>query len=174
MAFRRVNCLVFLNASIASRAQKSRTYEGSGIGLALVQELVKLHGGAIRAESVEGEGTRFIVTIPLGRSHLAQDRIGVADTASPTAVQADAYVEEALRWLADGGAPAAGTLPASGLTQTTPPQLEGARILVADDNADMRDYVRRLLEAYCQVETVADGQAALELHTRAAPRLSAF
>ena len=150
--------------------QMSRTYEGSGIGLALVQELVKLHGGAIRVESVEGEGTRFIVTIPLGRSHLAQDRI-VSDAASPTAAQADAYVEEALRWLPNGGAPAAGTLPPSGLTQTTPPQLEGSRILVADDNADMRDYVRRLLEAYCQVETVADGQAALEAIRRRRPDL---
>jgi len=142
--------------------QKSRTYEGSGIGLALVQELVKFHGGAIHAESLEGEGTRFIVNIPLGRSHLAQERIGVADSGSPTAVRADAYVEEALRWLPDGGTPAAGTLPPSPPSQTTPPQLEGARILVADDNADMRDYIRRLLKPYCQVETVADGQAALD------------
>jgi signal transduction histidine kinase/CheY-like chemotaxis protein len=151
--------------------QKSRTYEGSGIGLALVQELVKLHGGAIRAESVEGQGTRFIVTIPLGRSHLAQDRIGVADSGSSTAVRAGAYIEEALRWLPDDAAPVAGTLPPSGLSRTTPPQLEGARILVADDNADMRDYVRRLLEPYCDVETVADGQAALDTIRKRPPDL---
>jgi CheY-like chemotaxis protein len=151
--------------------QKSRTYEGSGIGLALVQELVRLHGGAMRAESVEGEGARFIVTIPLGRSHLAQDRIGIVSTASTTAVQAEAYVEEALRWLSDNVAPAVPTLPPAGLGQTVPPQLEVARILIADDNADMRDYIRRLLAPYCQVETVADGETALDAIRKRPPDL---
>jgi signal transduction histidine kinase len=149
--------------------QKSWTYEGSGIGLALVQELVKLHGGAMRAESVEGEGARFIVTIPLGRSHLAQDRISTVRTAPTTAVQAEAYVEEALRWLPDGVDPAVPTLPPSGLSQTIPPQLEGARILIADDNADMRDYIRRLLAPCCQVETVADGETPLTPYASGPP-----
>ena len=46
---------------------RSRTHEGSGIGLALVQELAKLHGGSVRVESVAGEGSTFIVSVPLGK-----------------------------------------------------------------------------------------------------------
>ena len=42
----------------------ARTYEGTGIGLALVQELVKLHGGSVRVESALGQGSTFTVTIP--------------------------------------------------------------------------------------------------------------
>ena len=81
--------------------QKSRTYEGSGIGLALVQELAKLHNGAIRVESVPGRGSTFTVTIPLGRLHLPSDRIGGERSKTSTAIHADAYVEEALGWLPD-------------------------------------------------------------------------
>src|ERR1700745_87096 len=53
---------------------RGRTQEGSGIGLALVRELVKLHGGTIAVDSVEGEGTTFTVTIPSGTAHLPADR----------------------------------------------------------------------------------------------------
>ena len=55
---------------------RSRTHEGSGIGLALVQELVKLHGGSIRVESTVGKGTTFTVSLPLGKDHLPAERTG--------------------------------------------------------------------------------------------------
>ena len=80
---------------------RGRTHEGTGIGLALVQELVKLHGGSLRAESAVGEGSTFSVTIPLGMAHLPADRIGAPRTLGSTAVGAGAFVEEALRWLPD-------------------------------------------------------------------------
>src|SRR5581483_5937669 len=79
--------------------QKSRSFEGSGIGLALVQELVKLHGGTIRAESKVGDGTAFIVSVPFGTAHLPPERIGAGPSRVPTSIRATAYVEEALRWL---------------------------------------------------------------------------
>jgi signal transduction histidine kinase/CheY-like chemotaxis protein len=142
--------------------QMSRTYEGSGIGLALVQELVKLHGGTIRADSAVGHGTTFTVTIPLGRSHLPQERIGTERHVSSTAVRADAFVEEALRWLPDSVSPINGALAEGEVPRAVPAQLHGARILVADDNSDMRAYVRRLLGSHCEVQMVADGQAAIE------------
>ena len=56
--------------------QRSRSFEGSGIGLALVNELVKLHGGAITVESEVDRGTTFKVTIPFGTSHLPKEKIG--------------------------------------------------------------------------------------------------
>src|SRR6202044_3207404 len=74
---------------------RSRTHEGSGIGLALVLELVKLHGGAVRVESVTGKGSSFIVSIPLGSAHLPSERIGGTRTLATTAVGAAPFVEEA-------------------------------------------------------------------------------
>jgi signal transduction histidine kinase/CheY-like chemotaxis protein len=151
--------------------QKSRTYEGSGIGLALVQELVKLHSGTITAESQIDSGTRFIVTIPLGRSHLPQDRIGAERRSSSTAVHADAFVEEALRWLPDGPAHRDEAPVETQSPQTAPPQLVGARIFIADDNSDMRAYLRSLLGPFCELETFADGEAAIQAIRRRAPDL---
>jgi PAS domain S-box-containing protein len=152
--------------------QQSRSFEGSGIGLALVQELVKLHGGTIRAESAIGKGTAFIVTLPFGTAHLSQDRIGATQPRGGASLRADAYVEEALRWLpasVEGGAPNARAEDAALLPRGG--RAENARILIADDNADMRAYIARLLGQRWQVETVADGEAALEAIRRARPDL---
>ncbi|HUI14062.1 MAG TPA: ATP-binding protein [Xanthobacteraceae bacterium] len=149
--------------------QRSRTYEGSGIGLALVQELVKLHCGTIAAESVEGRGTTFTLAIPLGRSHLPQDRVGGEPVTSATALRADAFVGEAVRWLPDEPALLDAAIPAT--SRPVAPQLAGARIFVADDNSDMRAYVRGLLGQHCDVQTFADGQAALEAIRGRAPDL---
>jgi len=151
--------------------QKSRTYEGSGIGLALVQELVNLHGGSIHAESVPRQGTSFIVGIPFGTAHLPPERIGAERTLASTSIGSEAYVSEAIRWLPDllsgfNELPARIEEPGP-----TAPLQTGARILLADDNADMRDYVRRLLASHWNVETVADGQAALESIRRGRPDL---
>jgi signal transduction histidine kinase len=142
---------------------KARTHEGSGIGLALVQELVKLHGGSVRAESRLGAGTMFTVTIPKGSDHLPKERIGAAKTIMPTGLGAAPYVEEALRWLpagADGASVASFDRPFGSAESAGPRSSE--RILFADDNADMRDYVRRLLEPSWVIEAVADGAQALE------------
>ena len=80
---------------------RGRSIEGSGIGLALVQELVKLHGGAIRVTSQAGRGSRFTVVIPFGTAHLPKDRIRQAQTRGTTNVRAQAYIDEALGWLSD-------------------------------------------------------------------------
>jgi signal transduction histidine kinase len=76
---------------------RGRTYEGTGIGLSLVQELVKLHGGAIQVESVEGQSSAFTVSLPLGKAHLPADLVEAQRTMTSTALKADAYIEEALR-----------------------------------------------------------------------------
>jgi anti-sigma regulatory factor (Ser/Thr protein kinase) len=78
---------------------QARTYEGTGIGLALVQELVKLHGGTVRVESAVGAGSTFTVTIPRGKEHLPAERIHAPQSLASTTVRAEAYVEELRQWL---------------------------------------------------------------------------
>jgi PAS domain S-box-containing protein len=146
------------------RNARGRTHEGSGIGLALVQELAKFHGGHVAVDSAEGRGSRFIVRIRTGKEHLPQDRVVGARTLTSTRTGASPYVEEALRWL-----PGALDMPPQGpQTERLPdaprssgPAIERARVLVADDNADMREYLGRILGQAYDVETVADGAAAL-------------
>ena len=138
---------------------RSRTHEGTGIGLALVQELVKLHGGVVGAESVEGQGSRFKVALQRGSAHLPQERVGRASALPSTALGAAPFVEEALRWLPDveGPAPIDTAPPAARLAGENRP-----RLVWADDNADMREYVRRLLSPRYDVLTVSDGRQALD------------
>src|SRR5262245_49858379 len=88
-----------------------RSHEGSGIGLALVQELVRLHGGSVAVESELGRGSTFTVEIPEGNAHLPRERLreGAGAVVSPTDV--DPYVAEALGWLPDLSSESAVTLP---------------------------------------------------------------
>jgi PAS domain S-box-containing protein len=156
---------------------RSRTYEGSGIGLALVHDLVKLHGGAVRVASELGKGTTFTISIPTGIAHLPAERIDAASTLSSTGLGADAYVAEALRWVpgadpAPAPAPAAARVPAPGLAPPTAALVGTARVLVVDDNADLREYVGRLLRQQgWTVQAVADGAEALAAVRAARPDL---
>ena len=141
--------------------QRSRTHEGSGIGLALVAELVKLHGGTIAVDSAVGRGTVFTVRIPFGTAHLAPERIAVRPAASTISAGAEAFVQEALRWLPGESGSESSTLDEAQEVDAFFAAPTGGRVLLADDNADMRDYVRRLLRGRCEVQTVGDGGAAL-------------
>jgi len=141
---------------------QGRSFEGSGIGLALVHDLVKLHGGEISATSRQGVGTTFRVEIPLGheRPPMDGDR---AEAASPqVSGRAHAFAQEALIWLP--GAEDSGLIdpPQAGPADAARAVSREGRVLVADDNGDLRDYVRRLLEAAgYAVDVVGDGAAAL-------------
>ncbi|RSM59538.1 histidine kinase [Actinoplanes sp. ATCC 53533] len=133
----------------------SRSHEGTGIGLALVRELAELHAGTATVRSEPGAGSTFTVTIPLGTAHLPADRIIDAGPADLPADQSRLYVEEAHWWLGDSA-------PAPVAPGAVHPARRG-RVLFADDNADLRDHVARLLRPSFDVTTVPDGRQALEL-----------
>jgi PAS domain S-box-containing protein len=150
------------------RGAQGRTHEGTGIGLALVSELVKLHGGHVQVTSEVGRGSSFTVRIPTGSAHLPQDRVGGSRTPSRTALGAAPFVEEALRWLPGLEPELEPALDAGPLDTVT---TAGAKVLVVDDNADMRAYLARLLRAYWEVEMAADGEEALRCIARRRPDL---
>jgi PAS domain S-box-containing protein len=153
------------------RGARARTHEGTGIGLALVQELVKLHGGQITVASTVGAGTTFTLAIPIGTAHLPADRVGAARSLASTTMGAEAFVEKTLRWLPEEpeGVTVSVTsdLPLSRASALPTP----ACILLVDDNADMRDYVRRLLAPRWEVVAVANGLKALEVARERGPDL---
>ncbi len=144
---------------------RSRTYEGTGIGLALVQELVKLHGGTIKASSTVDVGTTVTVSLAIGSTHLPSDQIGQRhdenDVQPSLGSRSAPYTGEALRWLPAVEAPS--DYAALG---------DDACIVVADDNADMRQYVTRLFRAQgWNVISVADGGEALKAVRERRPEL---
>ena len=141
-------------------SSRSRSHEGSGIGLALVRELAGMHGGTVAVESRVERGTTFTVTVPTGREHLPPDRIADAPEALRHGGHARAYSEEALRWLPDGTA-VTNVVPLRRELESQRDAQERARIVLADDNADMRAYVHRLLGLDHEVVSVPDGGAAL-------------
>ncbi|MCY1044918.1 ATP-binding protein [Corallococcus sp. bb12-1] len=134
---------------------RSRSHEGTGIGLALVQELVKLHGGTVGVRSAPGTGTTFTVSLPTGSAHLPARHGDTDGTRVPPRGGPEAFLAELFQWTGDGASPP----PAA----ATPTSVQArARILLADDNADMRDYLTRLLAPRWSVETAAHGLQALE------------
>jgi signal transduction histidine kinase len=137
------------------KAEGARTYEGSGIGLAMVSELVRLHGGKVSVQSDPGVGTTFQVTIPLGHDHLPADQVVHESHDKLKVKHAAAFLLETSGWRSE-----------TARAVTSPDQMASAggqqRIVIADDNADMRDYLYRLLSPFWSIEPVSNGRQALE------------
>lgn len=147
---------------------QGRTQEGTGIGLALVRELCALHAGSVTVESELGEGAIFRVRLPLGKSHLPNDRVDEQATSVGSGIGVAPYLEEALRWMPE-------TEKAVPIAEPLDTQHAGAAgrplVLVADDNADMRAYLARLLGERYEVVLVGDGDSALRLAVERRPNL---
>jgi CheY-like chemotaxis protein len=135
-----------------------RTAEGTGIGVALVKEVAKSHGGTVRLESTAGEGSRFTVSIPLGAAHLPAERIGAPRRSCSKAHPVEVLANEP-------------QCISSGYTHEPPPLKSRGCILVVEDNADMRNYVQGLLSKHYEVYAVSDGDQALTLLRRVRPDL---
>lgn len=136
---------------------RSRSFEGSGIGLALVQDMVKIHSGEIKVESTEGIGTTIIVSIPKTPGH---NNINTTPKITNTSsrIKAPVFIEEAKRWnevksdsfLQNGNKPI---------------------LLIVDDNADMREYLFKLLKYDYNLLTANNGKTALRLMLTQKPDL---
>jgi PAS domain S-box-containing protein len=154
-----------------------RTHEGTGIGLALVDELVRLHGGNIGVESRLGEGTTFRVRVPFGTAHLPAERMEAKAGPQEKTLGAAPFVQEVLRWLpgeAQTEEAMVKELAATDLAGMETGAGDGGargRVLLADDNRDMREYVQRLVGRRFSVTAVADGEAALEAAVENPPDL---
>jgi adenylate cyclase len=117
----------------------NRSYEGSGLGLALVKELVNLHGGNISVTSDYGHGTTFALTIPTGRRHLPSEQV--------TNLPADLQISRASVELADLETDL--SLEEDIFMQDSEHEeisyTPTGKILIVDDNRDLRGYLRRVL-----------------------------
>jgi GAF domain-containing protein/class 3 adenylate cyclase len=168
----------------------NRSHEGSGLGLALVKELVELHGGQISVESIYSKGTTFTVWLPTGTAHLPLEQVLEVPTeiqSSRAAVEladldiefsqedeTSTVVEENSIALASGSSdkpmiPEAPEL-VNGARSLQPPST--ASILVVDDNRDLREYVSRILrQVGYQVWLARNGQEGFDLAQARRPQL---
>ncbi|MEZ4700702.1 MAG: ATP-binding protein [Rhodothermales bacterium] len=129
----------------------TREHEGTGIGLALVKEMIEIHGGSVRVESEPGAGTTFIITLQTGAGHLAQDQI-TANTEDGYEPQAGVAFDEAHKTPETPQAPRPKRVaPASAPV-----------VLVVDDNPDLRDYLESILAEHYRVVQACDGVEGLD------------
>ncbi|KQW02886.1 hypothetical protein ASC87_00590 [Rhizobacter sp. Root1221] len=137
----------------------TRQYGGTGIGLALVKGLAESMGGSVGVYSESGRGARFWVRLPRGVDRLANLGADTSVIAGQARCATDAMLQHA-RWRSDSPnlcPPTASTGAPSAPRALLP------KVLVADDNLDMRNYLAELLEPECDVLTAADGEQAWAL-----------
>ncbi|HEY3253760.1 MAG TPA: ATP-binding protein, partial [Polyangiaceae bacterium] len=146
---------------------RSRSHEGSGIGLAFVRELTRMHRGEVQVTSKVGTGTTFTIRVPRGSAHLPKEQLTSPDDVE-VVPNAPSFVEEARGWDTVRRSSRQSMPPAAfaQIAAVTPD-----RVLFVDDNADMREYVSRMLSKQWRVEAVEDGIAALEAIARERPAL---
>lgn len=135
-------------------SSETREGEGTGIGLALTRELVELHKGCIEVESKESEGTTFTIRLPLGRAHLSTQEIVEASAAQ----EEDASVDLTIREEEEKSAPPT--------TRKSLPLL-----LIVEDNADVRSYIRSYLDEEFRCIESRDGEEGLKQAIKRIPDL---
>ncbi len=121
---------------------------GTGIGLALVHELVTLHHGSIRCKSSRGVGTTFTVTIPINKKAYPQQEID-------TSVISKAVDYETMRSLTDDSTPTPGIKQERVVVKANVPTM-----LIVEDNADLLELMKQALSKHYRVVTAKNGKQA--------------
>ena len=144
--------------------QTDVSHDGSGIGLATVKAYVELHGGTISAKSIPGKGSSFLVTVPCEHHDSSSDtflRLEKKAMESTVETDTDAPAESASHERIIG-VPSSFMPHKSHETEaSTGEEQQKPTVLVIDDNADIRSYIRILLGHDYQVEEAANGQEGL-------------
>ncbi len=136
---------------------QTRSYEGSGIGMALAKELVERHHGKIAVESVVGKGTTFTVLLPLGKEHLTQEELASAEP-----VIRQPHLDELISEDVD----------IAGVNQTTPENTPDLPvILVVEDNPDMRHYICKTLAEHYEMAEAVNGKEGVKKAQETLPDL---
>jgi signal transduction histidine kinase/ligand-binding sensor domain-containing protein/DNA-binding response OmpR family regulator len=127
----------------------TREQEGTGLGLAVTKDLVELHKGEIRVESSEGKGSTFTITLPLGKDHLKSEEIVEGKLEGEEVIPGEVelspeYEEQKVR---------------SDIELIT--EAEKLLLLIVEDNADVRDYIKGNLEEEFRILEAVDGEDGL-------------
>jgi signal transduction histidine kinase/class 3 adenylate cyclase/CheY-like chemotaxis protein len=142
----------------------NRSYEGTGLGLSLVKELVEMHGGEIIVSSVYGQGSTFAISLPLGCEHLPENQV--------VNEQAEVQANRAAVELADVETELQDLEPSNVDEPELTVESNGMRVLVVDDTADLRTYVSGILrqQGY-QVFTARNGEEGFQVAKLRCPHL---
>lgn len=132
---------------------------GTGIGLSLSKEFIELHHGQLVLTSEKGKGTRFYITLPLGKAHFEDYQV-VSDKLSwsrkteyDILVEDQNFIEPPV---------------AAALEETFVSQKEHTLLLI-DDNAELRNFVKGRLQQYYNIVEAADGVTGLHLAYEVVP-----
>ncbi|KAA1080835.1 hypothetical protein PGT21_023090 [Puccinia graminis f. sp. tritici] len=163
------------------RAEESQGAEGTGIGLALVQDIIKLHCGMLDVESHVGRGSKFTITFRLGTAHLPPDSLDLSTESEIDEFNDRVIASNARRWILGEAEPIRTLLldlsPSNSETSSSRGSAElplatinegvlstaGSTVLIADDNSDMRAFLKSVLSRYYNVVEAVDGQQAYQL-----------
>jgi signal transduction histidine kinase len=149
-----------------------RRKEGAGIGLALARELAEMHGGTLTVESEPGRGATFRLRLPLGREHFRPEVIERRKVAID--VRVGRRASDHVAFASEPEAVVEPALPPGPAAEGADVLLENgrrARILVAEDNPDLREFLRSMLTPSYDVVVASDGREALEMVREERPDL---